>query len=85
MARVVLSEDFGRQFTGGKTHFDLQVTTVRQAVRAIDALFPGVGKKLGACAVAIDGRIIATPLLEKIKPDSEVFFLPAIRGGNTER
>jgi len=83
MARIVLSEDFGRQFTGGETHFDLQVATVRQAVRAIDALFPGVGKRLGACAVAIDGRIIATPLLEQIKPDSEVYFLPAIRGGNT--
>jgi predicted phage tail protein len=83
MARIVLREDFGRQFTGGETHFDLQVATVRQAVRAIDALFPGVGKRLGACAVAIDGRIIATPLLEQIKPDSEVYFLPAIRGGNT--
>ena len=84
MARLVLSEDFGRQFTGGETHFGLHVTTVRQTVRAIDALFPGVGKKLEACAVAIDGRIIATPLREKIKPDSEVFFLPAIRGGSTE-
>ncbi len=82
MARIVLSEDFGRQFTGGKTHFELQVSTVRQAVRALDALFPGAGKKLGACAVAIDGRIIATTLLEQIKPESEVYFLPAIRGGN---
>ncbi|MEQ1890585.1 MAG: MoaD/ThiS family protein [Alphaproteobacteria bacterium] len=84
MARIVLSEDFGRQFTGGKTHFELQVSSVRQTVRALDAMFPGAGKKLGACAVAIDGRIIATPLLEKIKPDSEVYFLPAIRGGNTD-
>lgn len=84
MAHIVLSDEFGRQFTGGQTHFELQVSTVRQLVRALDALFPGIGKKLEASAIAIDGQIIATPLLEAIKPDSEVCFLPAIRGGNSD-
>lgn len=81
MAHIVLSDEFGRQYTGGQTHFDLQVSSVRQLVRALDALFPGIGEKLEAGAIAIDGEIIADPLLEPIQPDSEVYFLPAIKGG----
>jgi hypothetical protein len=32
-------------------------------------------------AVAIDGEIIEDPLLEPIRPESEIHFLPRISGG----
>lgn len=81
MARIVLSDEFGRQFTGGKTHFDLDVRDVRHLIRTLEELFPGIGEQLEAGAIAIDNEIIPDPWLNPILPNSEVFFLPAIKGG----
>jgi len=81
VARIFLSDEFGRQFTGGQTHFDLDVRDVRHLVRTLDEMFPGIGEQLEAGAIAIDNEIIPDPWLNPIRPDSEVFFLPAIRGG----
>ena len=51
-------------------------------VAALEARFPGFSQSLEAgMAVAIDGEIYQTPLLEPISPDSEVHFLPLIGGG----
>ena len=56
---------------------------MRAVIRALDAKFPGIGEVLSgsSMAVAIDGDIIQDPLLEDVGPNSEVYFLPAIRGG----
>lgn len=81
MARIVLSDEFGRQFAGGQTHFDLDVKNVRQLVGTLEGMFPGIGEHLEAGAIAIDNEIIPDPWLNPIRPDSEVFFLPAIKGG----
>lgn len=83
MAQVVLSDELGRQFTGGLTHFELEAATVGQVVRQLDAKFPGLGDQLrsGAIAVAIDGEIFNDAMLEPVKPGSEVYFIPSIRGG----
>ncbi len=83
MPQVVLSDELGRQFTGGLTIFEIEGATVRQLVRQLDAIFPGIGAQLqsGAIAVAIDGEIFNDAMLEPVKPTSEVYFIPSIRGG----
>ncbi len=81
MARIVLSDEFGRQFAGGQTRFDLDVKNVRHLIRTLEEMFPGIGEHLEAGAIAIDNEIIPDPWLNPIRPNSEVFFLPPIRGG----
>ena len=82
MARVILSRALAERFTAGETEIEVAGTDVRAVIRALDARFPG----LGACltddmAVAIDCEIFQDPLLEAVGPESEVCFLPPIRGG----
>ncbi len=83
MARIALTNDLGRRFAGGETTFDLDVTDVRDLIKKLDRRYPGIGKVFedGAMAVVIDGEIIQDAWFETIAPDSEVFFLPAIKGG----
>ena len=84
MAQVVLSNELGRQFAGGQTHFDVaEPGNVRGLIRKMDEMFPGLGAELASdgIAIAIDGEIISDPFLEPIGDDSEVYFLPAIKGG----
>jgi molybdopterin converting factor small subunit len=82
VARVVLTNELGNQFAGGETKLDVQAKDVRQLIRALEELYPGMGRELEAgMAVAIDGEIYADPFLEPIGPDSEVYFLPRIGGG----
>ena len=83
MARVVLSADLAGRFAGGETEVRVDGADVRAVIRALDAKFPGIGEVLSdsSMAVAIDGDIIQDPLLEDVGPNSEVYFLPAIRGG----
>ena len=84
MAQVVLTNDLGRRFAGGETTFDMDVTDVRDLIRKLDKRFPGIGEVLqdGSMAVAIDGELFQEAWLEDIGPKSEVYFLPAIRGGS---
>jgi len=83
MARIVLTNDLGRQFAGGETEVDLDVSDVRDMIKKLDQHFPGIGESLqdGSMAVAIDGELFQEAWLETIGPNSEVYFIPAIRGG----
>jgi molybdopterin synthase sulfur carrier subunit len=83
MAQIVLTNDLGRQFAGGETTLDMDVTDVRDLIRKLDQKFPGIAEVLqdGSMAVAIDGNLHQDAWLEDIGPTSEVYFLPAIRGG----
>ncbi len=83
MAQVVLSNELGRQFAGGQTHFDVDAVNVRKLIGALDEMFPGLGAELQSdgIAIAIDGEIFSDPFLEAIADNSEVYFLPAIKGG----
>jgi len=55
---------------------------VRRLIAALEQGFPGIGPELEReMAVAIDGQIYQDPFLERIAPDSEVYFLPCIGGG----
>jgi molybdopterin synthase sulfur carrier subunit len=62
--------------------------SVREVVAAIDARFPGLGEALcegdslrAGLTVVVDGDVSPQGLLQKLGPDSEVHFLPAIGGG----
>lgn len=82
MARVVLTSGLSKQFTGGEMELELEASDVRRLIGALDARFPGLGRHLETgMAVAIDGEIFQDPFIERIAPDSEVYFLPRIEGG----
>jgi sulfur-carrier protein len=62
--------------------------TVRQIIANLDARYPGIRERLcvgdelkPGLSVAVDGHVTSLGLLQKVKPDSEVHFLPAIGGG----
>ena len=82
MAKVVLPLDAARAFADGVTHVEVEAADVRALLRALDQRFPGIGRRLRTgTAIAVDGEIFQDPYLEIVKPDSEVYFLPAIEGG----
>ena len=72
--------------TGGTSRVEVEAHNVRQVLRELDALFPGLVAELKATtAIAIDGEIIGQRLedayLERVRADSEVYFIPAVAGG----
>ena len=82
MATVILQAAFARRYTDGQTQLDCAANNYAALVTALEARFPGFSRSLDSgMAVAIDGEIYQTPLLEPIGPDSEVQFLPLIGGG----
>lgn len=82
MAKVVLPLDAARAFANGETHVEVEAVDVRSLLQALDLRFPGIGQRLRTgTAVAVDGEIFQDPYMERVRPDSEVYFLPAIEGG----
>ena len=83
VAKVVLSSGFSRRYTGGKREFDIEATTMRDVIRALDKLYPGLGEHLEEeTTVAIDGEIHDQPgYFQKIREGCEVFFIPKLEGG----
>ncbi|MBJ90839.1 MAG: molybdopterin synthase sulfur carrier subunit [Woeseia sp.] len=82
MARVILTSGLGNQFCDGKTEFNIDAADVRNLITLLEVNFPGIKPELEReMAVAIDGEIYQDPYLERIAPDSEVYFLPRIGGG----
>ncbi len=82
MAKVVLTTDLSREFTGGTSELEVAASSVRRLIRALDERFPGLGEELKTkMAVAIDGQIYQDAFLESLEADSEVVFLPRIGGG----
>ena len=83
LARVVLSSGFSRRYTGGKHEFDIEAKSLRDVMKALDELYPGLGEHLEEeTTVAIDGEIHDQPgYFQKIRPGCEVFFIPKLEGG----
>ena len=82
MARVILPLDAARAFADGVSQLEMDAADVRKLIQALDDRYPGLGQRLRTrTAVAIDGEIFQDPFLQTIRPDSEVYFLPAIEGG----
>jgi len=83
VARVFFSSGL-RRLVGGAESVEVAARDVRELLRALDAKYPGFAAQIGdAIAIAIDGEIIprAEALLERLRPDSEIHFLPQIGGG----
>ena len=83
VARVVLSSGFSRRYTDGKREFDIEATTMRDVIRALDKLYPGLGEHLEEeTTVAIDGEIHDQPTyFQKVRQGCEIFFIPKLEGG----
>ena len=77
-----------RDLTGGAQTVTVEGATVRQVVRNLEKAYPGMWERLcdgddlsPHINVAVDGVIGSLGMLERVEPDSEVHFLPAVSGG----
>lgn len=77
-----------RESTGGIGQVEIDGTTVRQLVETLAAQFPGIRARIctgdalnPTLQVSIDGQMSTRGLAAKVKPRSEVHFVPAIGGG----
>ena len=74
--------------TGGVKQTQVEARNVRQLINALEDQFPGIRDRLleddqvrSSLAVSIDGEVARMGLLERVREDSEVHFVPAISGG----
>ncbi len=82
MARVVLSSDVAEKFTDRLREFDLEADNMRALMRAIDTRYEGLAPFLEEhMFVVIDGEMIQDQFLEPLEPNSEVCFMPKLKGG----
>ena len=78
-----------RTLTGGVAEVTVAGATLRQVIRNLDTAYPGLAARLvdgkdnllPGLAVAIDGVTNHMGMLEPVRKDSEVHFIPAIGGG----
>ncbi|MGE3819827.1 MAG: MoaD/ThiS family protein [Isosphaeraceae bacterium] len=87
MPRVFIPAPW-RDLTGGVAQVEVEGTTVREAVDALEARFPGVKARLcrgDALApglhVSVNDVMTTRGMAAPLKPESELHFLPAIGGG----
>jgi molybdopterin converting factor small subunit len=82
-AQVTLSSGFSRRYTGGRREFEIEARTLRDVIKALDKMYPGLGDHLEEeTTVAIDGAIHDSPgYFQQLRQGSEVFFIPKLEGG----
>ena len=77
-----------RGLTQGKASVVVSGSSVREAVKSLEAEYPGVKERLCEgdrvrpnISVLVDGQISHLKMREKLREDSEVHFVIAISGG----
>ena len=87
MATIVIPT-LMRDVTRGQDRVRAPGRTVRAAVDALDAQYPGARARLcrgdalaPTLTVVLNGRISRLGLLQPVEDDSEIRFLPVIEGG----
>jgi molybdopterin synthase sulfur carrier subunit len=77
-----------RKLTGGRERVVAAGKNLREVIADLDRQFPGMREQLvegddlkPSVAVSIDGEVGASGLLERVRAESEIHFLPAIGGG----
>ena len=79
-----------QQLTGGKQQVQVAGATVRQVINNLEKDYPGTRALLideeeddliPGIAVIVDGETSLLGLIERVRENSEVHFLPAIGGG----
>lgn len=85
---VVFIPPLMQGLTEGDVMVLVQGTTLRQVVNNLGTLYPGLKERLldgddlsPGIAVSVDGEFTRLGLLQPVREDSEVHFLPAISGG----
>jgi molybdopterin converting factor small subunit len=81
VAEVFLTGEM-RKLAGGVESLQVAAANVQELIARLDQRFPGLAEQIAAgTAVAIDGEVFPDANFEPLEPDSEVHFLPAVRGG----
>jgi molybdopterin synthase sulfur carrier subunit len=77
-----------KMLTGGAETVAVDCRNVRGAIAKLDEQFPGVKERLcqgdelrPGVSVSVNGRISSLGLYQKVQPQDEVHFIPAIGGG----
>ena len=77
-----------QKLTEGQNQIAVKGETVRQVIDALEERYPGFKDRIvekdrikTEIAVAIDGEVVTAGLRARVRPDSEVHFLPALAGG----
>ena len=77
-----------REITGGSDRKTVDGGNVREAIQALEVIYPALRGRLmqddrlqKGIAVAVDGRIVRRGLYEPLESASEVYFLPALGAG----
>lgn len=87
MAKVFIPPAL-RTLTAEQSEVVVDGETVREVIDRLDSIYPGIKAQLcradqlrPGLAVAVDTSITSLGLNQRLRPDSEVHFLPAIGGG----
>ena len=77
-----------QSLTDGKQRVEIGGANIRQIIDNLEQEFPGFkdrvvedGRVKPNISIAVDGEITPLGLIQKVSPDSEIHFLPAISGG----
>jgi molybdopterin converting factor small subunit len=77
-----------RKLTGGRDRVTVSGRNLREAIADLDRQFPGVASELiedgdmkPSIAVSIDGEVNTNGVLETLRENSEIHFMPQIGGG----
>ncbi len=84
MAAEVHFSSGQRHLTGGVARVEVEASTVRELIRKLEEMFPGLGAHLdetSSTAVAIDGYILNDAMYEPVPDGSEVHFVTPLSGG----
>ncbi len=78
-----------RKLTGGRDRVTVSGKNLREAIADLDRQFPGIANQLiedgdikPSIAVSIDGEVGTNGVLDLIRDNSEIHFMPQISGGN---
>ena len=81
MARVRFATDL-QPHTGGAKHAEVTARTVRELYAELCRQFPGLtAEVLAKYSLAIDGALVAIPLLETFGENSELVFVARLAAG----
>ena len=77
-----------KTLAGGVETVEVEAGNVRSVIVKLDEQFPGVSDRLcqdgelrPGLSVSINGRISSLGFYQKVQPQDEVHFIPAIGGG----
>ena len=78
-----------RKLTGGHDRVTVSGKNLREAIADLDRQFPGFANQLiedgdikPSIAVSIDGEVGTNGVLDTIRDNSEIYFMPQISGGS---